>query len=176
MIIALSFTWSKAPLKVSIGTVLGAALHITNKVTFDIQKSTCSCSLCQVSSFILPQMPFLFSQAEKHLFRKCSHSRKDQGEFSLWFQAPLLCYSYQLGLKDPERIHLSLHCFLNKRHEGLINDCDEEDPPRTAEIITNTKLKKSRTQESTVHAVDKGKKPNTLQDIFPTNKSFWLCL
>lgn len=61
MMIALSFTESRPLAKVSIRAVLGAALHITNKVAFDIQKLTCSGSLCQVIGFILPQMPFLFS-------------------------------------------------------------------------------------------------------------------
>lgn len=97
MMIVLPFTTSSAPVKVSVGAVLGAALHITNNVAFDIQKLTCFCSLSQVFSFLLPQMPFLFSQAQKHFFRKCSHSRKDLGEFSLWFQDPLPCHSYHTG-------------------------------------------------------------------------------
>lgn len=63
-----------------------------------------------------------------------------------------------LVLKDPERIHLSLHCFLNESHEGLMNDCDEEDTHSTDGGKGEQNLRKSRTQELTVYAIEKGRK------------------
>lgn len=177
MMIALSFTESRPLAKVSIRAVLGAALHITNKVAFDIQKLTCSGSLCQVIGFILPQMPFLFSWAQKHFFRKCSHSGKIWENFPFGFKLLFHVTHSTLVLKDPERIHLLLHCFLSERHEELMNDCDEEDTPQRVEKISNTKLKEEQnTGVNSVFYRKGGKKPNTFQENLPTNKSFWVCL
>lgn len=71
-----------------------------------------------------------------------------------------------LVLKDPESIHLPLHCFLNECHEGLMNDCDEEDTPRTAEKMSNTKLKEEQNTRFNSVCYRKGEKiQHTSRDL-----------